>query len=45
MSIYFHQDCHIFTLKTDHTMYQMQIGPVGHLLHLYYGPVAADNFD
>ena len=34
-----------FTLTTEKTMYQMQIGPVGHLLHLYYGPVTEGCFD
>ena len=34
-----------FTLTTQDTMYQMQIGPVGHLLHLYYGPKTDCCFD
>ena len=34
-----------FTLTTEKTMYQMQIGPAGHLLHLYYGPVTDGCFD
>ncbi len=38
MSIVFHRNTRIFTLETDHTTYQMQIDPIGLLLHLYYGP-------
>lgn len=38
-------DARTFTLTTRHTMYQMGLGPVGHLLHLYYGPVAQGCFD
>lgn len=35
----------LFTLTTRDTLYQMQLGPVGHLLHLYYGPQTDDCFD
>ena len=45
MSICYDSDKRIFTLTTRDTMYQMQIGPVGHLLHLYYGPQTNDCFD
>lgn len=45
MGIRFDSDKKIFTLTTRDTMYQMQIGPVGHLLHLYYGPKTDDCFD
>jgi len=45
MSIHFDADSRLFTLSTEKTMYQMQIGPVGHLLHLYYGPLAEGAFD
>ena len=37
MSIVFDPENKTITLHTDHTTYQMQIGPVGHLMHLYYG--------
>lgn len=45
MSICYDSDKKIFTLTTRDTMYQMQIGPVGHLLHLYYGPKTDCCFD
>ena len=45
MSIYFDPAKKVFTLTTKNTMYQMQVGPVGHLLHLYYGAVTDDCFD
>lgn len=38
MSIVYHTENSVITLQTDHSTYQMQIGPYGHLLHLYYGP-------
>ena len=37
MSIRFEQKQGILTLLTDQTAYQMQIGPLGYLLHTYYG--------
>lgn len=45
MSIRFDSERRLFTLTTRDTMYQMQLGPVGHLLHLYYGPKTDDCFD
>lgn len=45
MSICYDSDKKIFTLTTRDTMYQMQIGPVGYLLHLYYGPKTDCCFD
>ena len=45
MSIHFNSADRLFTLSTENTMYQMQIGPVGHLLHLYYGAPAEGCFD
>ncbi|MGN0977468.1 MAG: alpha-galactosidase, partial [Faecousia sp.] len=34
-----------FTLTTKNSVYQMQLGPLGHLLHLYYGAAAEGCFD
>ena len=45
MSIVFDSKSKTFTLLTRSTSYQMQIGPLGHLLHLYYGHRAAACFD
>ena len=45
MSIHFDSQRKTFTLTTEQSQYQMQIGPVGHLVHLYYGTVAEDCFD
>lgn len=45
MPICFDNTRKTLTLTTQNTMYQMQIGPVGHLLHLYYGPCAEGCFD
>lgn len=45
MSIHYDSERKFFTLATRDTMYQMQVGPVGHLLHLYYGPKTDDCFD
>lgn len=45
MSVCFDSEKRLYTLSTESTMYQMQIGPVGHLLHLYYGPAAEGSFD
>ncbi len=45
MAILFEHAKKTFTLTTDKTMYQMQLGPVGHLLHLYYGPLTEGFFD
>ena len=45
MSIAFEPKRKIFTLKTDHSMYQMMIGPENYLLHTYYGRRCGDAFD
>ena len=45
MSIVFDENCQTLTLYTRSAAYQMQIGPLGHLLHLYYGPGAEGCFD
>ncbi|MBR4425437.1 MAG: alpha-galactosidase [Oscillospiraceae bacterium] len=44
MGITFDPTSKTLTLTTRSSAYQMQIGPLGHLLHLYYGPRAADCF-
>lgn len=41
MSIAYDHSIRVFTLHTRHTTYQMQVNPLGQLLHLYYG----DRFD
>lgn len=38
MAIIFDSKTKTITLHTDHTSYQMQIGPCDMLLHTYYGP-------
>ena len=35
----------IFTLHTAHTTYQMQVDPLGYLLHLYYGEKTNSSMD
>ena len=42
MSIRFEEKTSSFTLHTQHTTYQMQLDPMGHLLHLYYGRKVGD---
>lgn len=37
MSIQFNSETRTLTLMTQNTTYQMQVSPLGHLLHLYYG--------
>ena len=37
MAIIYNPNKKIFTLHTAHTTYQMQVDPLGYLLHLYYG--------
>ena len=44
MSILFQREQGTLTLLTDHTAYQMQIGPEGYLLHTYYGRACAEDF-
>ena len=45
MSIAFDPAAGTLTLSTRNTVYQMGLGPLGHLLHLYYGRRAAGCFD
>ena len=45
MGIVFDSEKNTFTLTTKNTSYQMQIGPLGYLLHLYYGRRAEGCFD
>ena len=42
MSIRFEAKTSTFTLHTQHSTYQMQLDPMGHLLHLYYGRSVGD---
>ena len=42
MSILYDEATRIFHLQTEHSSYQMQVGPYGSLLHLYYGPRVED---
>ena len=42
MSIKFDQTTESITLHTKHTSYQMKIGNLDYLLHLYYGPTIRD---
>ena len=44
MSILFEREEGTLTLLTDHTAYQMQIGPEGYLLHTYYGRACDEDF-
>lgn len=37
MSIIYQKEKRVFTLRTGHSVYQMQVGRYGVLLHLYYG--------
>ena len=45
MCIRFNSEHKTFTLTTINSTYQMQLGPLGQLLHLYYGPLAEGCFD
>lgn len=45
MSIRIDRESGIITLMTDKTSYQMQIGPLGYLLHIYYGRRCEDRLD
>lgn len=40
MSIHFDETAKTISLYTEHTTYQMKLGPGGLLLHTYYGPSA-----
>lgn len=42
MSIIFNEKTDTLTLHTKHTSYQMKIGNLDYLLHLYYGPTIYD---
>lgn len=44
MSITYSDNERLITITTAHTLYQMYIDPLGHLLHLYYGRRAEGNF-
>ncbi|MCI8442373.1 MAG: alpha-galactosidase [Provencibacterium sp.] len=37
MAIHFHEQTGVFILETQHSEYQMRIGRLGYLQHLYYG--------
>ena len=43
--IEFNQEKQIFTLETATSKYQMQIGPLGYLVHLYYGNIFPGDAD
>ena len=45
MGIVFDRERQTLTLHTENSSYQMQIGPLGYLLHLYYGPRCEGCFD
>lgn len=42
MSITYNEACKTFTLHTRNTSYQMKIGKLNYLNHLYYGPALGD---
>lgn len=42
MAIRFDEENKCFILETEESSYQMQVSPLGHLLHLYYGRKVAD---
>jgi len=45
MAIIYNPNKKIFTLHTAHTTYQMQVDPLGYLLHLYYGKKTNSSMD
>ena len=45
MSIQFHEETGILSLRTEHTLYQMKADATGVLLHLYYGRAAEGEMD
>ena len=45
MAIIYNPNKKIFTLHTAHTTYQMQVDPLGYLLHLYYGEKTNSSMD
>lgn len=42
MGIIFNETCKTFTLHTKNSSYQMKIGNLDYLIHLYYGPSICD---
>ena len=42
MGIVYHEECRTWTLHTKNTSYQMKMGNLDYLLHLYYGPTICD---
>ena len=45
MAIIYNPNKKIFNLHTAHTTYQMQVDPLGYLLHLYYGDKTNSSMD
>ena len=45
MAIIYNPNKKIFILHTAHTTYQMQVDPLGYLLHLYYGKKTNSSMD
>ena len=45
MAIIYNPNKKIFNLHTAHTTYQMQVDPLGYLLHLYYGEKTNSSMD
>lgn len=45
MGIQYSEKERLFTLETEHSTYQMQVGAYGHLLHLYYGRKVQGNMN
>ena len=42
MAIIFNEKAKTYTIHTKNTTYQMKIGNLDYLLHLYYGPTVTD---
>ena len=45
MAIEYRAERRTLTLLTKHSAYQMQLGALDYLLHLYYGPRCGDDLD
>ena len=45
MAIIYNDEKKIFSLHTEKSTYQIQVGPFGHLIHLYYGDKINDHTD
>ena len=45
MAIAYRAERRTLTLLTERSAYQMQLGPLDYLLHLYYGPRCGDDLD